>query len=211
MDLMVYNVMSAGHTFQLVGGHPATDFVNTLDWRFRESGAEELLKRFSDLVRFLIQSKLISAVQGRPLVKTLDDRSAERTLKTAQTLRESLADFFYARLDGQQPSSQSISRLQEYFQDARAHQKLAWKKGRVEWTWNEDDNAKLPVRMLSSSASDLIMSADLANIRACCNPECRWLFVDVSKSHTRRWCDMKLCGNRMKARRFYAQKKLATS
>jgi predicted RNA-binding Zn ribbon-like protein len=210
---MVYDVMpiEAGHAFQLVGGHPATDFINTLDWRFRESGAEELLRRFTDLIRFLIQSKLISAVQGRRLVNTVDDRSAERTLKTARKLRESLADFLYAKLDGRQPSSHCISRLQEHFQVARAHQKLAWKKGRVEWTWNEDDRANLPVHMLSSSASDLIMSTNLANIRACCNPECRWIFVDVSKNHTRRWCNMKLCGNRMKARRFYAQKKLATS
>lgn len=210
---MVYNAMSigAGHTFQLVGGHPATDFINTLDWRFRESGAEELLKRFTDLVRFMMQSKLISPVQGRRLVNTVDDRSAERTLKTARMLRESLADFFYARLDGRQPSSHCISRLQEYFQDARAHQKLVWKKGRVEWTWNEEDKANLPVHMLSSRASDLIMSTHLADIRACCNPECQWIFVDVSKNHTRRWCSMKICGNRMKARRFYAQKKLATS
>jgi predicted RNA-binding Zn ribbon-like protein len=210
---MVYSVrpIEAGHTFQLVGGHPATDFINTLDWRFRESGAEELLKRFTDLVRFMIQSKLISAAQGRRLVNAVDDRSAERTLKTARILRESLADFLYARLDGRQPSSHCVSRLQEHFQDARAHQKLAWKKGLVEWTWNEDDKATLPLHILSSRASDLIVSTDLANIRACCNPECRWIFVDVSKNHTRRWCSMKICGNRMKARKFYAQNKLATS
>jgi len=34
--------------------------------------------------------------------------------------------------------------------------------------------------------------------------ECRWLFLDTSKNHTRRWCDMKVCGNRIKARRFKA-------
>ncbi len=29
--------------FELIGGHPALDLVNTLDWRFRESGTEDLL------------------------------------------------------------------------------------------------------------------------------------------------------------------------
>jgi hypothetical protein len=29
----------------LVAGHPALDLVNTLDWRFRKEGAEELLRR----------------------------------------------------------------------------------------------------------------------------------------------------------------------
>jgi hypothetical protein len=39
------------HTeFQLVGGHPALDFVNSLDWRFRDSGPEELLGTHADLV-----------------------------------------------------------------------------------------------------------------------------------------------------------------
>ena len=52
------------------------------------------------------------------------------------------------------------------------------------------------------------MTSEAANrVRACGNPECRWLFLDTSKNHTRRWCDMKLCGNRMKARRFKAQRK----
>ena len=31
--------------FQLVAGHPALDLVNTLDWRFRRTGAAELLHR----------------------------------------------------------------------------------------------------------------------------------------------------------------------
>jgi predicted RNA-binding Zn ribbon-like protein len=45
----------------------------------------------------------------------------------------------------------------------------------------------------------------MQRLRSCDNPECRWLFLDTSKNQTRRWCDMKLCGNRMKARRFKAQ------
>jgi predicted RNA-binding Zn ribbon-like protein len=35
---------------------------------------------------------------------------------------------------------------------------------------------------------------------------CRWLFLDTSKNHTRRWCNMRVCGNRMKARRFHARR-----
>src|SRR5271156_3200757 len=38
--------------FQLVGGHPALDFVNTLDWRFRPSWPEELINTYNDLLRF---------------------------------------------------------------------------------------------------------------------------------------------------------------
>jgi predicted RNA-binding Zn ribbon-like protein len=50
----------------------------------------------------------------------------------------------------------------------------------------------------------LMTGERLQALRECGNPECRWLFLDTSKNHTRRWCDMKICGNRMKARRFKA-------
>lgn len=53
------------------------------------------------------------------------------------------------------------------------------------------------------SAADLLTRSGMRRIRACGNPECRWLFLDRSKSGTRRWCDMGACGNRAKAERHY--------
>lgn len=53
------------------------------------------------------------------------------------------------------------------------------------------------------SAADLLARAGMRRIRACGNPACLWLFVDRSKSGTRRWCDMGACGNRAKAKRHY--------
>lgn len=41
-------------------------------------------------------------------------------------------------------------------------------------------------------------------------PACRWLFLDVSKNKSRRWCDMKVCGNRAKARAHYQLSKART-
>jgi len=58
--------------------------------------------------------------------------------------------------------------------------------------------------MLALSAAGLMTSPEMARVRACGSSDCRWLFLDTSKNHTRRWCDMKICGNRMKARRFKA-------
>ena len=65
----------------------------------------------------------------------------------------------------------------------------------------------LPLWLLSLSTAALMTSEQMHLLRECGNTECRWLFVDTSKNHTRRWCDMKICGNRMKARRFKAQRK----
>ena len=40
-------------------------------------------------------------------------------------------------------------------------------------------------------------------LRACANDECRLFLLDRSRPNTARWCSMKTCGNRLKARRHY--------
>jgi predicted RNA-binding Zn ribbon-like protein len=38
-------------------------------------------------------------------------------------------------------------------------------------------------------------------LKACRNPDCRWAFYDRSHSQRGAWCDMAVCGNRIKNRR----------
>jgi len=47
----------------------------------------------------------------------------------------------------------------------------------------------------------LTSSQRLNQVRQCRGDNCGWLFVDGSKNHSRRWCDMRDCGNRAKVRR----------
>ncbi|MFE3598833.1 CGNR zinc finger domain-containing protein [Streptomyces sp. NPDC059142] len=42
-------------------------------------------------------------------------------------------------------------------------------------------------------------------LRPCENPECRLFLLDRSRANTGRWCSMKVCGNRLKARRHQAR------
>ncbi|MCS0636804.1 CGNR zinc finger domain-containing protein [Streptomyces sp. LP05-1] len=42
-------------------------------------------------------------------------------------------------------------------------------------------------------------------LRPCANPECRLFLLDRSRANTARWCSMKTCGNRLKARRHQAR------
>ena len=44
------------------------------------------------------------------------------------------------------------------------------------------------------SAGDLIAGTRSTRVRLCANERCRWLFLDDSKSGTRRWCSMSSCG-----------------
>lgn len=59
---------------------------------------------------------------------------------------------------------------------------------------------------VSLSIAELLTSPDLARVRACDAEPCGWFFLDTSKSGTRRWCTMEICGNRSKARSHYARR-----
>ena len=192
--------------FQLIAAHPTLDFINTLDWRFREAGPEELLKSYDDLLRFAEQSKLLTPTQGQQLMRSVGSGTGAQVLKNCTELREVIAEVFYAGLDGWIPSAASVGKLEQYFKAAHAHQTLYWEDSSLAWEWSETtEAAELPLWLMSLSASQLMTSTEVRSVRACASPECRWLFLDTSKNHTRRWCDMKICGNRMKARRFKAR------
>jgi predicted RNA-binding Zn ribbon-like protein len=189
-------------TFELIAGHPTLDLVNTLDWRFRKDGSEELLKSYDDLLRFTEQSGILKPAQ----VRQLRHAAGGQALKGCIELREAIADILYARFEGRHPPAEALGTVERLVQAAHLQRQLRWKEDRLEWNWREN-SAELPLWALSLSASDLMFSDAVHRVRACDNPECRWLFLDTSKNHTRRWCDMKVCGNRMKARRFKAQRK----
>ena len=110
-------------SFELIGGNAALDLVNTLDWRFRESGPEELLESYSDLVAFAEQSQLLTTRQARRLLRETDETEAGKVLSAARELREAAADVFYAALDGgirelhQLPSWRHCSRLPAHSRD----------------------------------------------------------------------------------------------
>lgn len=51
------------------------------------------------------------------------------------------------------------------------------------------------------SAVDSLVADELPRIRVCADRRCPRVFLDQTKSRTRRWCDMAQCGNRAKALR----------
>ena len=201
--------------FDLCGGHAALDFVNSLNNRFREGGPVELLVDYADLLRFTEQTKLLDTRQVRRLANSVNPAAAARTLRSARELREAMAAAFYGNLDGHPPLAADVRILERHFHSAGAHRELHWEQpvenanGRsgIGWDWGRfETNAELPVWILSQTASQLMMSDAMDRIRACGVETCRWLFLDTSKNHTRRWCNMRVCGNRMKARRFQARR-----
>jgi predicted RNA-binding Zn ribbon-like protein len=194
--------------FQLIAGHPVLDFINTLDNRFTDP--TELLAAYPELLRFSEQAGLLDTNLSAALAVRGDSRAAARSLAAATELREVLASFLYGRLiDEAPPSAKIVKNLQQCFLEADSHRELLDAGLRVQWTWrNPDKHPELPVWILAQSAERLLTSSAADRIHFCRSETCRWLFLDASKNHSRRWCDMKICGNRMKARAFQSRRSI---
>jgi len=201
--------------FQLLASHPALDFVNTLDNRFVDSGPVELMPRYADLLAFVEQSALVAAHVVKSLMDHARSARARKVLLQAHALREALAIVVYDLADDEHtPTTDAMSVLETAFKAAQQHQELEWKRNgtaagsawQAVWGWGSaESELELPVWAIAKSAMELLTSPDVQHVRACQSDTCRWVFLDTSKNHSRRWCDMKICGNRMKARRFQAR------
>jgi predicted RNA-binding Zn ribbon-like protein len=67
-----------------------------------------------------------------------------------------------------------------------------------------------PVRRALASLAvawtELVITGDVARLKRCAEHGCAWVFWDTSKNRSRRWCSMRVCGNRTKARRYAAKR-----
>jgi predicted RNA-binding Zn ribbon-like protein len=61
------------------------------------------------------------------------------------------------------------------------------------------------IAALILSFSQLVNDADRSRIKKCANPDCSYLFYDVSTNHSRRWCFSNVCGNLIHVREFRAR------
>lgn len=63
---------------------------------------------------------------------------------------------------------------------------------------------------LAAAWSELLVTGEAARLKRCAEHACAWVFWDVSKNRSRRWCSMRVCGNRAKVRR-YAERNAASA
>jgi len=192
--------------FQLFGGHLALDFANTLDFRYHPERLIDLLSSYERLLAFFQQTGIITAQDVRKLLANTSASEARRTLRRAIELRETIYFLFLSVLSGRRARSAYLRAFNRFLEDARVPEKLTWQKRSFVRTYRDfAATAGGPLWAVVDAAANLLTSPDCLRIRECSENTCRWLFLDQSKNHSRRWCDMKLCGNRAKARRFYAR------
>ena len=181
--------------FSQIGGHPALDLINTVEWRLSPARFEEDLHDYVDVLRWAHQLGLVDEMRTERLTAQARRRSNEAQAETERVIR--LREAIYALLF---QAADPAPVLAEY-REAVAHGEL----GRAEtaWGWELPVDLALPRRRIALAAFDLMTRTDLSLLAQCDDAECGWVFLDTSPRHNRRWCVSADCGNRNRVREYY--------
>lgn len=200
--------------FELIAGNVCLDFVNTLDDRYTKP--KELLQTYLDLARFGEDAGLLDSSEANQLYERgyMEPDRAQEVLLWGRELREAIHDVFWAIMNKRPVPPLALARLNANAQGAAQRMSLVPiergpNKGRFEWKYEDRRAFDRVLWPIARAAADLLTSDQLPYVRACLSKSCEWFFLDTSKNHHRRWCDMTRCGNRAKGQRFYARKKRA--
>jgi len=199
------------YVFDFTGGNLCLDFTNTLDGT--RTSPTERLKTYPDLVAWGRQADILSDGEARQLAQLAagHPRDAARVLTKAVAIRELLYRIFSSVIDGSPTRPEDLATLNAALSPTLDRLRIGARARGFGWAWAPAGDAL--DRMLwpvLRSAGDLLVSGELRGVRRCAGETCNWLFLDTSRNHSRRWCDMRSCGNRAKARRHYARKKAAS-
>ena len=194
--------------FELSGGVLCLDFANTVLKRNLPGREKDELVNYGRLVGFAKQAKVLSSAKADLLRKRASESPAvvSRVLPAAVKLREAIYRVFSSLAGGRPAASNDVKVIEAFALEAWKRRRLIpSSRGSYRWQWKleDEDNPAQMLWPIALSAVQLLTSDGVGAVRECAADDCAWLFLDESRNRSRRWCDMKVCGNRQKARRHY--------
>jgi predicted RNA-binding Zn ribbon-like protein len=194
----------------LLGGALCLDFANTVEERYPQAEGN-YLNTYADLVDWHVRVDVLTPVEADALRRAAEKKpqDAVMVLERALILRETIYRIFSAIAQEQEPAVGDLRTINGILVNAQPHLSLVRHGDHYHWQWTgTPDNLARLLWMPAQSTVELLTLGDLNRVHECPPPEgCGWLFLDTSKNHSRRWCDMKTCGNAAKARRHYQRKR----
>ncbi len=196
-------------SLKLVGGRLCLDFVNTVSCR-NSDHPRDALGTYEDLVSWSQHAKILTKNEAKNLVEeaSAHPTEARRVVERAIAIREALYGIFSAVIHKNRPEAMSVDILNREVTVAMAHLQLKPAPATGPWTYTfEDEKLDRMLWSVVDSARELLTSDKLDRLCECPGENCGWLFMDLSRNRSRKWCSMKDCGNLVKARRYYAKAK----
>lgn len=173
----------------------ATSFTGTLSERYGET-----------LERIPVPSRLADWFAAHGLAV---DSCSQSQLERARELRESIHEAATA-VANQSPLPSSAVQVINDCSTGGLASAILTPEGSREWRLGSGSTEDA-LSVIADDAIRLLAKEREGKISLCASPTCRAAFLDTSRGHTRRWCDMNTCGNREKKARFLANKRKKSS
>lgn len=182
--------------FEFLAGNLALDFTNTVHSHGADDPRDDM-KALPDLLAWGHQAGLLRQAELRRPGPGL-----QHDFQRALVQREVFYEIFAAIAARGEANGQDLQRLALYFRAAMSHTTIERSGEHYQLGWGGARPLERMLYELTRSAVNLLFSGKLGRVRQCAGETCSWLFLDTSRNGTRRWCDMRACGNRAKVRRF---------
>ncbi len=196
----------AQQPFLFVGNHPCLDFINTQ--MIVRGNPTDLLGGYEDLVAWLVQAKILNAAQAGVVRTQWNHKDQEQLFKQGIMFRNTLRSMVKRIVARQSIPGSAVASINRLLAQCPGYPQLVCVKGHFERQFRfqaaQKDGLLVP---LAEAASGLLCSGNLSLVKKCGNAACILYFYDTTKNHTRNWCSMQLCGNRLKVAAHYQRKR----
>ncbi|MEO3824325.1 CGNR zinc finger domain-containing protein [Actinomadura sp. B10D3] len=182
-------------TFRFVSGNLALDFVGTL--QHRRHDRRDLLRDPADVAAWITAAGLVT---GTPALRPGD-------LEHALALREAIFRAAAAAIRGEPPADDDDRATINAAAAPPPPVPSLPRPGAAGDPVHRSGDARAALSQVARAAIDLLGGAVPGTLKECGSGTCTRLYLDTSRRGTRRWCDMRECGNRAKAAAFRARQR----
>lgn len=161
------------------------DFVNSASLEEHRDDLQDA----RGLVRWLAQHRLVGARA----------RASDADAADARAVREALRELLRANNTVEVDGAAAASTLDVAAR--RAGLAVRFHDGSIRLVAGESGVRGALGAVLAATA-EAMADGSWLRLKACRADDCRWAFIDNARNRSRQWCDMRVCGNREKARAF---------
>lgn len=192
--------------FLFVGNHPCLDFINTR--MIVQGNLTDLLSGCEDLVAWLVQTRMMDKTQAVAVMAQWSRKDQEQLFEQGAMFRRALSEMVARIVARKSIPNSAVASINHILSRCPGYPQLVYAKGRFERQFQSQGPQKEGLLApLAEAASDLLCSGKLSLIKKCGNAACILYFYDTTKNHSRNWCSMQLCGNRIKVAAHYQRKR----
>ncbi|HEX6637680.1 MAG TPA: CGNR zinc finger domain-containing protein, partial [Steroidobacteraceae bacterium] len=165
----------------LVAGHPALDFANTVT--ARDTSPRDWLDGYARLLEWSVLAGVIDGATAARLASaaTRATREATAALARARRVREALHDVCVALLHDERPDVRALRELEAAWKRASTRTGFFASDGQLLLRPEADSSGlDLPIDLVVFSAVQLLGEMNHERTRVCRGHDCGWLFIDTS-------------------------------